>query len=108
LNRAHHELTDTRRPIGSGVWIAVCACKFETPGEKKRKAAIRLIEGHIRKEANRPDSCPHPRKQRFLRQETAVANLGRRWRHIHPGQLIAHTYLCRCGYWHLTKRDQTP
>lgn len=104
-----HELADTRRPYGAGVWIAVCVCGEESGGRRKKKSAVHDINRHIEREAEPPpQKCPNPNKAKFRTEETANTVLGRTWIKPRPGeQLSAHAYLCRCGYWHLTKRDQT-
>lgn len=104
-----HELASTRRPIGAGVWIAVCTCGKESAGRRKRKSAVCELDRHIEQKTGQPSppKCPHPNKQRFREQNTALAHLGQRWKNVRPGQLQAHAYLCMCGYWHLTKKDQT-
>lgn len=102
-----HELVGVRRPV-AGAHIASCTCGFETPGLKKAARAIGYLERHIKaKTKPPPPRCPTPSKTKFRKQERAEEVLGHAWKRGRPGsRLPARSYLCVCGYWHLTKERE--
>ena len=56
------------------------------------------------------ERCPHPEKNRYLDEATAISqasNLPRMKRWIEKRSkkgLALHPYRCRCGFWHLSSR----
>ncbi|MEU1550267.1 hypothetical protein [Nocardia sp. NPDC005745] len=102
-----HELAGARRLV-PGVHIAACTCGFETPGLPKRIRAVRYLERHIKaKSKPPPPRCPTPNKTKFRDQQRAEQVLTGVWKRGRPGsRLPARSYLCVCGYWHLTKERE--
>lgn len=48
-----------------------------------------------------PRPCPNPTKYRHTTAEAAAITAPR----LHPGAVVLRPYHCRCGYFHLGRRD---